>query len=853
MARFLRLSHHMQLETLMKPTRAAGGPAGMPRHRRILTEYLRRRLAASGDPQQALRMGRFLTAAGTSLLALVLLFACYLFGALPGDALAQISVFTLFAVLAFFAMFRTGLNLKLPDPSLTLPQMLTATLVILYAMFRADGGSAVYVILLVMAYLFGVLRLSTAALLIYALVILAGYGVVIAARWRFRADAYEVGLDLLQWIVLGFTLPWFAVMGGYVSGLRHRLRKSNAELERALLTTKATQKSLAEAQRMAQVGSWSFEPARAVAAWSPETFRIFGADPAQPALVGEAFRKSIHPDDLPRYLELLKPALEHGHGFEVEYRIVKPDGTVRWLHSVAECVVERGRTVLLRGTVSDITERKTQADALRLARDEAAGARAMLIDAIESMTDAFALFDADDRLILCNSRYAELTDATSFSQIAGTCFEDLVRASIAKGEVIEPPFAGNVEAWVAERVRRHRNPGAEAWDVQLAGGRWFQVTERRTQAGGIVGVRREITQRKLLEQRLVMEHAVTRLLAESDDAADAMSRIIQTICETLGWDCGARWRWDSKSRVLRCVETWSVPAKEVRAFVAESAAQIFAPSSSGLIRRTWSSGEPVWVADVSREPGFVRADMAAKAGLRAAFAFPIQAGTQAYGVMEFFLRNAREPDPSLLRVARSIGLQIGQFIARTAAQEQIRQLAHFDFLSGLPNRRLFNQLVEHALTKAQRRGTPLALLFIDLDGFKSINDSFGHDAGDHLLATFAQRLRDSLRKSDLPARLVNAGTPGRFGGDEFMVVIDDYSDAGDLARVARKILSAAKEPVDLAGARGRVTASIGIAVYPIDGTDLEELFKNADTAMYAAKQAGGDDYRFASAPLSDAR
>jgi diguanylate cyclase (GGDEF)-like protein len=221
--------------------------------------------------------------------------------------------------------------------------------------------------------------------------------------------------------------------------------------------------------------------------------------------------------------------------------------------------------------------------------------------------------------------------------------------------------------------------------------------------------------------------------------------------------------------------------------------------------------------------------------------------------MEFFLRNAREPDPSLLRVARSIGLQIGQFIARTAAQEQIRQLAHFDFLSGLPNRTLFNQLLEHALTKAQRRGTPLALLFIDLDGFKSINDNFGHDAGDHLLATFAQRLRESLRKSDLPARLINAGTPGRFGGDEFVVVVDDYSDPVDLGKVAQKILAAAREPVDLAGAQGRVTASVGIAVYPTDGADIEELFKNADTAMYAAKQAGGNGYRFASTPPGDTR
>src|SRR5262249_9533828 len=106
-----------------------------------------------------------------------------------------------------------------------------------------------------------------------------------------------------------------------------------------------------------------------------------------------------------------------------------------------------------------------------------------------------------------------------------------------------------------------------------------------------------------------------------------------------------------------------------------------------------------------------------------------------------------------------------------------------DFLSGLPNRTLLNQVLEHALSKAQRRRTSLALLFIDLDGFKQINDKFGHDAGDHFLMTFAQRLRESLRKSDLPVRLSSAGTPARFGGDEFVVVIDDSSEPSNLAKV----------------------------------------------------------------------
>ena len=120
--------------------------------------------------------------------------------------------------------------------------------------------------------------------------------------------------------------------------------------------------------------------------------------------------------------------------------------------------------------------------------------QATLIDAIESISEAFGLFDADDRLILCNRRYAQIfTDHDSFAEIAGWHFSDLVRSSVAKGEVIEPEFAGDIEAWVAERTRRHRTPGGSLRQIQLGDGTWLQISERPTRQGGIVGVRTDIT------------------------------------------------------------------------------------------------------------------------------------------------------------------------------------------------------------------------------------------------------------------------------------------------------------------------------------------------------------------------
>jgi diguanylate cyclase (GGDEF)-like protein len=236
-----------------------------------------------------------------------------------------------------------------------------------------------------------------------------------------------------------------------------------------------------------------------------------------------------------------------------------------------------------------------------------------------------------------------------------------------------------------------------------------------------------------------------------------------------------------------------------------------------------------------------------KAGLHGAFAFPVTIGSEVVGVLEFYIRNVRQPDPALLRVLESIGLQIGQFIARKAAQDQLQRLAHFDFLTGLPNRNLFNQFLAHAFAKAERNSAPLGLLFIDLDGFKQVNDTYGHDAGDHLLVTFTQRLRRCLRKSDTLARHGGTGTAARLGGDEFVVLIDDAASPSELAAVAKRILAVAAEPFDLAGPRGQVTASIGISIFPDDGREIDDLVKAADNAMYEAKQAGKNAYRFFSA------
>lgn len=183
---------------------------------------------------------------------------------------------------------------------------------------------------------------------------------------------------------------------------------------------------------------------------------------------------------------------------------------------------------------------------------------------------------------------------------------------------------------------------------------------------------------------------------------------------------------------------------------------------------------------------------------------------------------------------------------RRQAEDRIRQLAFFDDVTGLPNRAFFKERLTHALASAKRNGKPLAVLFLDLDNFKRINDTLGHSIGDLLLTEVSKRLILNLRATDA----VTIGHPirdseslARFGGDEFTMLLPEIRHGNDAAMVAQRILDTLSKPVMLAGHEIIVTGSIGIAVYPEDGQDVETLLKNADMAMYFAKREGRDGFR----------
>jgi len=183
---------------------------------------------------------------------------------------------------------------------------------------------------------------------------------------------------------------------------------------------------------------------------------------------------------------------------------------------------------------------------------------------------------------------------------------------------------------------------------------------------------------------------------------------------------------------------------------------------------------------------------------------------------------------------------------RKQTEDQIRYLAYFDGLTGLPNRTFFKEHLERAIVYATRHKKMIALLFLDMDRFKNINATLGHDAGDKLLKNMADRLKTSVRKTDSICHEGHelVGTVSRLGGDEFTILLTDIVQIQDVSRVALRVLELISKPFSLDGHEIVITASIGISIYPNDSTDIVHLIKDADTAMYRAKDLGKNNFQF---------
>ena len=342
-------------------------------------------------------------------------------------------------------------------------------------------------------------------------------------------------------------------------------------------------------------------------------------------------------------------------------------------------------------------------------------------------------------------------------------------------------------------------------------------------------IKRDITEQRRAQRRTNVQYAVTRVLAESSEIAETIQALLQSLGETLDYNVGVFWGMDGQNGSLLLKETWQncLPAKD--------AEELFSGLTSsspekGLPGVVVANKVPIGIPDISAEPNVCRHyPIAIKHNLHGAVAFSVASEQEILGIFEFFSLQKQPADAYLLDCLNTLGNHIGQFFKRKESEERIAHLATHDTLTNLFNRRRFNEELECRLTQSSRYGAHGALLFIDLDNFKNVNDTYGHQTGDELLVNISTVLKQRLRKSDVL---------GRLGGDEFAVLLSHVN--------SEQAETIAEQMVETVSQNGKytknnytnVTASIGVALFPDHSQEPDGLIACADHAMYQAKEGG---------------
>ena len=353
------------------------------------------------------------------------------------------------------------------------------------------------------------------------------------------------------------------------------------------------------------------------------------------------------------------------------------------------------------------------------------------------------------------------------------------------------------------------------------------------------GTSKDITLAHSHELRQKTENEIVHALAVTVDRANALQKFVEALTRGMGWPCGVAWIVDAPTAALKCAASWGRDRTYWSFF--EACRREGFEANSPLLNSFAHSAEPLWVDDIEAAAEFPLREQSLQAGFRRALLVPVIVDAGLHCVLEFCMDEFDPHQDETRNFARRQADHYSHYLQRRDAESRLQFVVAHDALTQLPNRASFHSRLVPALKRAERNRHGLAVLFVDLDRFKVVNDTIGHSAGDKLLKECAGRFKACLRETD---------TLSRLGGDEFVVLVDQVNDPHQVTAVAQRLLGSLASPFTINSTELTLSASIGISNFPEDGGDAETLVKNADIALYRAKQEGRGSYQFYSAALN---
>jgi len=543
------------------------------------------------------------------------------------------------------------------------------------------------------------------------------------------------------------------------------------------------QERLSEAQQIAHTGHWEWDITTNNITWSDEIYRIFGCEPQQFNATYDAFMSFIHPDDRDNVNIAVAQSVEHNTPYAIEHRVIQSDGVERIVFEQGKVLRDKqGVATQMIGTIQDISKQKRIENKLKNSEEQI---RSLLM----STGEAIYGIDLQGNCTFANASCLKVLGCSRASELLGKNMHNLIHHSHIDGS---PNVQDESHIYNAFKKAKSAHVTDEIfWRLD---GTSFPVeycsepTFKDSEVNGAVISFSDITERKAMEEKLLLSDQVFRNASEAIIITKSDGEIVnvnQAFIDITGY-C----REDIIGNNPRIMKS----SRQDEAF--------YKKMWGTLVDQGKWTGE-IWDRKKNGEE------------------YP----------KSLTINTIKGPNDE---VTHYIGI-FSDITKSKAAAQQLQQLAFYDSLTNLPNRILFKERLVQEIKIAKRRDTELAVLFMDLDRFKYINDTLGHTCGDQLLIEAAQRIKGCIRETDTVARL---------GGDEFTIILTEINSTSAIKRVANKIIAALSEKFIIENNEVNIGASIGISTYPSNGTTYDALTKNADTAMYKVKETGRNSFHF---------